>query len=182
MRQKYWRSCASRAIAVFRRLFPYFATKDEAQTIGFRLAKKYSYNEHSTFKAMFPYHAFYGVLFDQRGCNVDVNMRLFVLDSGLSERAKIDLKCLIDRVSKTLKEADMRTTGELRKALAGLLLDARDGKITGDALRGVIGAANQINASMSVEMKMRRQLQSEGIAVASLGDMPIYNEGEKENG
>ena len=99
----------------------------------------------------------------------------------ISERAKINIECLIDRVSKFLNEVkDMKTTGELRRCLAQVLNDARDGKLSGDALRGVIGAANQINASLSAEIKMRRQLQSEGISLTGLGDMPIGNsEGQK---
>lgn len=55
---------------------------------------------------------------------------------------------------------------------------ARDGRLSGDALRGVIGCANQINISLLTETKMRAQLAREGIATGALGDMPL---GKEEN-
>lgn len=67
----------------------------------------------------------------------------------------------------------MNTTGELRKALAECFVEARDGRLAGDALRGVIGCANQINASIAVEMKARAQMQREGAATGALGEMPL---------
>ena len=67
----------------------------------------------------------------------------------------------------------IKTTGDLRKQLADCFFLARDGKLSGDGLRGVIGCANQINISLSNEAKMRAQLIREGSAVDALGDMPI---------
>jgi len=65
----------------------------------------------------------------------------------------------------------MKTTGEFRKELTNCFLMARDGKLSGDALRGVIGCANQINISLSVEMKSRAQLSKEGIVTGAMGEM-----------
>jgi len=67
----------------------------------------------------------------------------------------------------------MNTTGELRKNLAECFAQARAGNLSGDALRGVIGCANQINISLSTEIKARQQLAREGVALKSFGDMSI---------
>lgn len=67
----------------------------------------------------------------------------------------------------------MNTTGELRKSLAECFIQARAGNLSGDALRGVIGCANQINISLATEIKARQQLGREGVALGSFGDMPI---------
>ena len=67
----------------------------------------------------------------------------------------------------------MKTTGELRAALADCFNDARKGMLSGDALRGVIGCANQINTSLAVEIKARAQLAKEGVSAAALGDMNL---------
>ena len=67
----------------------------------------------------------------------------------------------------------MKTTGELRKNLAECFVMARDGKLSGDALRGVIGCANQINSSLAIEIKARAQLQREGGSAKSFGEMEI---------
>lgn len=67
----------------------------------------------------------------------------------------------------------MKTTGELRAALADCFRAARDGKLSGDGLRGVIGCANQINASLAVEIKARAQLAREGMKVGAMGDLRL---------
>ena len=67
----------------------------------------------------------------------------------------------------------MKTTGELRAALAECFAQARNGNLSGDALRGVIGCANQINISLATEIKARQQLAREGVSVASFGEMKI---------
>ncbi len=67
----------------------------------------------------------------------------------------------------------MKTTGELRKELAHCFEMARDGKLSGDSLRGVIGCANQINISLQAEIKARTQLLREGVATGSFGSMPL---------
>lgn len=67
----------------------------------------------------------------------------------------------------------MKTTGELRAELAKCFVLARDGALSGDALRGVIGCANQINISLATEIKARAQLAREGVASVALGDMNI---------
>lgn len=67
----------------------------------------------------------------------------------------------------------MKTTGDLRRELARCFAMARDGQLSGDALRGVIGCANQISTSIAVEMKSRAQLHKEGIHAGALGDMPL---------
>lgn len=69
----------------------------------------------------------------------------------------------------------MKTTGDLRRELAKCFALSRDNQLTGDALRGVIGCANQINSSLAIEAKMRAQLQREGVAADALGDLPIGN-------
>ncbi len=74
----------------------------------------------------------------------------------------------------------MKTTGELRTALADCFREARNGTLSGDALRGVIGCANQINASLAVEIKARAQLAREGVAVSALGDMRLGDGKETE--
>lgn len=70
----------------------------------------------------------------------------------------------------------MHTMGDLRKELAKCFMLAKDGMLSGDSLRGVIGCANQINTSLAVEIKMRTQLHREGVATGPFGDMKIYNE------
>ena len=72
----------------------------------------------------------------------------------------------------------MKTTGELRKALADCFERASNGDLSGDALRGVIGCANQINTSLAVEMKARAQLAKEGVSTGALGDMRLGNNKE----
>ena len=67
----------------------------------------------------------------------------------------------------------MKTTGDLRAELAKCFLLAKEGALSGDALRGVIGCANQINTSLSVEIKGRTQLHREGIATGAMGDFPL---------
>lgn len=67
----------------------------------------------------------------------------------------------------------MKTTGDIRAELARCLLLAKKGLLAGDALRGVVGCANQINTSLAVEIKGRAQLSKEGLAVGALGDMPL---------
>jgi hypothetical protein len=67
----------------------------------------------------------------------------------------------------------MVTTGELRKELARLLIQVRDGKLTGEQIRGVVGVANQITASMSVEMRARHAAEKIGDQVLAFGDMRI---------
>jgi len=67
----------------------------------------------------------------------------------------------------------MKTTGDLRRELAKCFQLSVDGKLAGDALRGVIGCANQINSSIAVEMKARAQLHKEGVASDALGDMKL---------
>ena len=68
----------------------------------------------------------------------------------------------------------MKTSGDLRKELATCFLLAKDGHLAGDALRGVIGCANQITSSLAVEMKARAQLQKEGVAATALGELVIF--------
>ena len=68
----------------------------------------------------------------------------------------------------------MKTSGDLRKELATCFMLAKDGQLAGDALRGVIGCANQITSSVAVEMKARAQLQKEGVAATALGKLVIF--------
>lgn len=67
----------------------------------------------------------------------------------------------------------MVTTGELRKNLAECFFLARDGKLSGDALRGVIGCANQINSSLAIETKIRAQNMREGIKSKAFGKVDL---------
>jgi hypothetical protein len=67
----------------------------------------------------------------------------------------------------------MNTTHDLRRILIESLVQAREGKLAGDALRGVIGCANQINQSIGTETRARTQLIREGVAVESFGKMKI---------
>jgi len=67
----------------------------------------------------------------------------------------------------------MNTTGELRKRLTECFELSLQGLLSGDALRGVIGCANQINISLAAEIKARQQLSREGVALTALGDMPL---------
>ena len=67
----------------------------------------------------------------------------------------------------------MKTTSELRKHLAECFLMASDGHLSGDALRGVIGCANQINTSLAVEIKSRAMSQKFGETVSPIGEMKI---------
>lgn len=67
----------------------------------------------------------------------------------------------------------MKTTGDLRKELSKCFIEAKKGNLSGDALRGVIGCANQITSSLAVEMKARAQLHKEGVSTTALGDMSL---------
>lgn len=68
----------------------------------------------------------------------------------------------------------MKTSGDLRMELAKCFMLTKDGNLSGDALRGVIGCANQITSSLAVEMKARAQLQKEGVAATALGELAIF--------
>ena len=68
---------------------------------------------------------------------------------------------------------DIKTTGQLRAELSKCFALAKNGELAGDAMRGVIGCANQINTSFAVEIKARRQLQMEGAHIHALGEMPL---------
>jgi len=81
---------------------------------------------------------------------------------------------------KFLQELDMKTTGDLRSALAKCFVEAMEGRLSGDALRGVIGCANQINTSIAVEIKARAQLTREGASTGALGEMYL-NKQEQDN-
>ena len=70
----------------------------------------------------------------------------------------------------------MKTTSDLRKELASCFILAKEGKLSGDALRGVIGCANQINISIANETKMRAQLMREGSHVPDFGATNIIND------
>lgn len=70
----------------------------------------------------------------------------------------------------------MKTTGDLRKELASCFVQARQGKLVGDALRGVIGCANQINASLATEVRARAQMTKEEAPLPLFGDMPIVRQ------
>lgn len=67
----------------------------------------------------------------------------------------------------------MKTSGELRDKLAECFELAKEGKLSGDGLRGVIGCANQINQSWATEVKARVQLMREGATVGAIGNLPI---------
>ena len=70
----------------------------------------------------------------------------------------------------------MKTTGDLRKELAECFALSKNGKLSGDALRGVIGCANQINTSLAIEVKYRAQIMKEGSSVTAMGHMNIGGE------
>lgn len=67
----------------------------------------------------------------------------------------------------------MKSTGELRKELADCLKLAKKGVLHGEALKGVIGCANQINASLNAETKARIQFKREGLDYGNYGSMRI---------
>ena len=67
----------------------------------------------------------------------------------------------------------INTTGDLRKELSECFALAREGMLSGDALRGVIGCANQINTSIAVEMKTRTQLLREGVSTGVFGSLEL---------
>lgn len=67
----------------------------------------------------------------------------------------------------------MKNTGDLRKALADCFIEAKEGRLSGDALRGVIGCANQITHSLAVEIKARAQLSKEGVSSGAFGEMSL---------
>lgn len=81
---------------------------------------------------------------------------------------------------KIIKELDMKTTGDLRAALAKCFIEAMEGRLSGDALRGVIGCANQINTSLAVEIKARAQLTREGAATGAMGEMYLNKQEKKQ--
>ncbi len=74
----------------------------------------------------------------------------------------------------------INTTGEFRRELVNVFFEAKNGKISGDALRGVIGAANQINTSLAIEIKMAGLAKRNGVAPLSLGAVPIATLPEAE--
>lgn len=72
----------------------------------------------------------------------------------------------------------MKTTGNLRAELAKCFELAKNGELAGDALRGVVGCANQINSSLAIEMKARAQLIKEQGSAEAIGEMRL---GAQEN-
>lgn len=67
----------------------------------------------------------------------------------------------------------MKTASDLRSELVKCFFMCRDGSMSGDALRGVIGCANQINISLNTEMKYRLMQERAGQKLDSFGEMPI---------
>ena len=64
-------------------------------------------------------------------------------------------------------------TRDLRTKLMNVLDDIHEGKISPADGRNVVGAANQINISLSNELKSMRMEFDLGKKVTALGSMPI---------
>ena len=67
----------------------------------------------------------------------------------------------------------MKTTGEFRAALIDAFVKARSGDLSSEAMRGMIGAANQINTSLAIELKAQSMAARNGTNATALGAMKL---------
>lgn len=65
------------------------------------------------------------------------------------------------------------TTGEFREKLLDCFELAMLGKLSSDQIKGVIGTSNQINASLSAEIKLRALELKAGSSVGELGEVKL---------
>lgn len=68
---------------------------------------------------------------------------------------------------------DIRTTGELRKFLAGALLAVRDGGMTPEIASRVTKLAAQVNESFYSEIKIQKVMLEAGKELGKLGALRL---------
>ena len=164
---------------VFIRICKPFMTSEEVGELGMRLCKKYSLTPSHVFKSAFSdMHVGWkhvSGLIKIDGNVISVRNQMKSLQDNAPYLVYHTLKGLLNKTTKLITKGDlsMKTTGELRKALAKCFEEARKGKLSGDAMRGVIGCANQINLSISNEIKARAQLTREGSTAESFGSLSL---------
>lgn len=66
------------------------------------------------------------------------------------------------------------TTANLRATLATAMDRAINGELTPDDGRNIIGLANQISQSMSVEVKVMKLKMSAGHAAEKFGELQVF--------
>ncbi len=69
--------------------------------------------------------------------------------------------------------SSIKTTGDLREFLTGVMEDVRNAKLTVDRASSVIKAAAQINESFYSEIKAKALEKKMGNAVKDIGKLPI---------
>jgi hypothetical protein len=144
-----------------------YLTQDEVEALSDALAMKYT--TRGTFRYRSPIGAWFREIGEPYRCVGDAY--------SIPETAIRYVNTLASVASEIIRRSDdMKTTGELRARLAECFEQAASGNLSGDALRGVIGCANQINTSLAVEIKARAQLAREGVSCSALGDLPLSAE------
>ena len=78
-----------------------------------------------------------------------------------------------DQIKRLRKVNDMKTTGDIRKQLAECFEKVKNGELTGEQIKGIIGCAKQITCSIAVELKARAQIEKSGGKIAQFGQMTI---------
>ena len=71
----------------------------------------------------------------------------------------------------------IRTTGEHRELLISCLLKAVKGELSALQTKGIIGCSNQINQSMSSEIRMRQAVLKSGQKPIALGMLELGEHG-----
>ena len=69
----------------------------------------------------------------------------------------------------------MKKTKELRQFLIKIMQRIEKGEITANDGRNIIGCMNQINLSISTELKAKKMAIEAGEKIIPLGDMEICN-------
>jgi len=80
---------------------------------------------------------------------------------------------LLEKNERNASMAKNMTTGEFREKLLDCFELAMLGKLSSDQIRGVISTSNQINASLSAEIRLRSLEIKAGNNVAELGDVRL---------
>jgi hypothetical protein len=69
--------------------------------------------------------------------------------------------------------SSIKTTGDLREFLAGVMEEVKDAKLTVERASSVIKAAAQINESFYSEIKTKALEKKLGNSVQDIGQLPI---------
>lgn len=72
--------------------------------------------------------------------------------------------------------SSVKTSGQLRGFLTGVMEQVRDGKLTHERASTIVKAAGQVNESIYAELKTRQLSKALGEKVHSFGTQPLNDE------